>query len=54
MKTLLDIFALNVQVLQVAVFIWGVFELKAVRREFSDHMRYFHRRLDDDKDNGKN
>jgi len=48
MKTLLEIFSLNVQVLQVGVFIWGVFELKAVRREFADHLKHFHTRRKDD------
>jgi len=53
MKTVIDLLQLNIQVLQVGVFIWGVFEIKAVRREFSDHMQIFHQRRKEDEPNGK-
>jgi hypothetical protein len=64
MKTLIEIFSFNVQVLQVGVFIWGVFEIRAVRREaammvanliekFDDHLTLYHARRKDDAENGK-
>lgn len=53
MKQLIELLGLNVQVIQTAVLIWGVFEVRLVRFKFSEHMRQFHgvgRRATDGKD----
>jgi len=54
MKTIIELLGLNVQVIQTAVLIWGVFEVRMVRFKFTQHMVIYHgqkRRKEDGDDN---